>query len=135
MWKNLGEDTNYYTEMLSILEEAGYLESGEDFLGLAEAVITFLEGADEEYRNRLKRGQDYEQAQRAGAELRAKELKSGLGKGGLGHGAYGVASYENKDRQKAAQALRSIRDVRKEPTGMTARQRRIQQLSSKYKNQ
>jgi hypothetical protein len=43
MWKNLGEDTNYYAEMLSILEEAGYLESEEDLLGLAEAAIQYIE--------------------------------------------------------------------------------------------
>jgi hypothetical protein len=96
---------------------------------------TISEGADEEYRNRLKKGQDYEQAQRAGSEMKAKELKSKLGKGGLGHSAYGVANYENKDRQKDAQTLRSIRDVRKEAPGMTSRQRRIKELSAKYQKE
>jgi hypothetical protein len=133
--RGIEEDMNYYTEMINILSEAGFIEDEEDYLQLAEAAMYLLEGSDEEYRSRLARGHDVESARRAGAELASRELKAKIGKGGLGHKAYAPADYYNKDRQKDAQRLRSIRDVRKEPADTTARQRRIKELSAKYRTE
>lgn len=133
--RGIKEDMNYYTEMLNILAESGLIGDEEDYLQLAEAAMYMLEGSDEEYRSRLARGQDVERARRAGAELASRELKSKIGKGGLGHGAYKPADYYDKDKQKDAQRLRSIRDVRKEPSETTVRQRRIKELSAKYRTE
>lgn len=96
--------------------------------------IVFYEEVDE-YKSRLQRGQSYERAQRAGAEQEAAKRKKRLGKGGLGRSVYGDQDYESKTsgRQQDAEVLRSVRDVRKEGPHLTKRQRRIKELSGKYK--
>lgn len=43
MWKHMKEDTDYYTEMLHILSEAGFFESEDDFITLAETVLHILD--------------------------------------------------------------------------------------------
>lgn len=47
MWKHMKEDTDYYTEMLHILSEAGFFESEDDFITLAETVLELFEINDE----------------------------------------------------------------------------------------